>query len=98
MTHKVAGPLYKMGLYFDKIRDGHLPKVEDLRRGDQLRDVFSHFQEMVEAVRVRAQKDVTVYGDFLSACDAAGVPAAGEVGHRLDELRALKKSRESAIE
>ena len=98
MTHKVAGPLYKMGLYFDKIRDGHLPMIEDLRRGDQLRDVFSHFQEMVEAVRARAQKEVVVYGQLLAACDAAGVSSAGEVGHRLDELRALKKSRESAIE
>jgi len=98
MTHKVAGPLYKMGLYFDKIRDGHLPEIEDLRRGDQLRDVFSHFQEMVAAVRVRAKKEVVVYGELLAACDAAGVPSAGELGHRLDELRALKKSRESAIE
>ncbi len=98
MTHKVAGPLYKMGLYFDKIRDGHLPRIEDLRRGDQLRDVFSHFQEMVDAVRNRAQKEVVVYGEFLAACDSAGVPSAGELGHRLDELRALKKSRESAIE
>jgi hypothetical protein len=98
MTHKVAGPLYKMGLYFDKIRDGRLPEIHDLRRGDQLRDVFSHFQDMVVAVRKRAKRDVETYEGFLGACETAGVSSAGELGHRLDELRALKKSRESAIE
>jgi hypothetical protein len=98
MTHKVAGPLYKMGLYFDKIRDGRLPQVYDLRRGDQLRDVFSHFQDMVVAIRKRSQRDVETYDAFLGACEASGVSSAGELGHKLDELRALKKSRESAIE
>jgi hypothetical protein len=98
MTHKVAGPLYKMGLYFDMIRDGRLPKIYDLRRGDQLRDVFGHFQDMVNAIRRRSQNDVDDYEKFLVAADKAGVGSAGELGHRIDELRALKKARESAIE
>ena len=32
MTHKVAGPLYKIGLYFDQISGGKLPKVWELDR------------------------------------------------------------------
>src|SRR5690242_18597623 len=33
MTHKVAGPMFKMTLYFHKMRDGDFSKVYNLRKG-----------------------------------------------------------------
>jgi hypothetical protein len=58
MTHKVAGPLYKVSMYFDRMADGRLGNVTALRKGDMLQDFFGNFREMHEAVRTRAQSDV----------------------------------------
>ena len=58
MTHKVAGPLYKVSMYFDRMAEGRLSNVTALRRGDMLQDFFGNFREMHEAVRKRMQSDV----------------------------------------
>ena len=58
MTHKVAGPLYKVSMYFDRMADGRLGNVTALRKGDMLQDFFGNFREMHEAVRKRMQTDV----------------------------------------
>jgi hypothetical protein len=97
MTHKVAGPLFKISLYFDRMRDGKLPKVYELRKGDQLRDFFDKFREMDEALRERTEQEIALYEKVLAECEKSGVPSAGELGHRLDELRALVKERQASL-
>lgn len=97
MTHKVAGPLHKMGLYFDRIRDGKLPEVHALRKGDQLQDVFGKFRDMDEALRDRTKAEIELLGRFLAECEKAGVSSAGELGHRLDELKRLVKEKEVSL-
>lgn len=67
LTHKVAGPLYKITLYLDRIRDGRLGSVYDLRKGDQLRDFFEHFKEMHGALRARAQAHLDGLETILQA-------------------------------
>ena len=57
MTHKVAGPLYKVSMYFDRMAVGKLGKVTPLREGDMLQDFYSTFQEMHDAVRAKAIAD-----------------------------------------
>lgn len=68
MTHKVAGPLYKASLYFDKMAHGRFDKVTALRRGDMLQDFFSSFQETSDAMRGRMIEDLDV---MERACKAA---------------------------
>ncbi len=58
MTHKVAGPLYKVTTYFDRMSQGRMGNVSALRRGDMLQDFYSNFKDMHEAVRTRLQGDV----------------------------------------
>lgn len=60
MTHKVAGPLFKVSMYFDRMSEGRLSKVTPLRQGDMLQDFYANFKEMHEAVRARAQSDVQI--------------------------------------
>ena len=57
MTHKVAGPLYKVSLYFEKMANGKLGKVTPLRSGDMLQDFYVSFKEMHDALRERAKAD-----------------------------------------
>ena len=73
MTHKVAGPLHKVSMYFDQMSDGRLGKVTPLRRGDMLQDFFGDFKEMHEALRARSTADLTAMEDALAALRGAEI-------------------------
>jgi hypothetical protein len=73
MTHKVAGPLYKVSMYFDKMSAGKMGNVTPLRRGDMLTDFYDGFREMHVAVRSRLQQDASAMQKLVDACKAAGV-------------------------
>jgi len=57
MTHKVAGPLYKVSMYFDRMADGRLGVVTALRKGDMLQDFYTAFRESHDAMRARLTAD-----------------------------------------
>ncbi|MBK9037122.1 MAG: hypothetical protein IPL61_38740 [Myxococcales bacterium] len=79
MTHKVAGPLYKVGLYMEKMSDGRVGAVTPLRKGDMLQDFYVQFREAHEAVRGRLQRDAEVMDRFADAwaeADDGGADAA----------------------
>ena len=67
MTHKVAGPLFKVSMYFDRMAVGRLSVVTPLRHGDMLRDFFETFQQMHEAVRERQSADVATMNAAVEA-------------------------------
>src|SRR5580765_1551211 len=61
LTHKVAGPLYKISSFFGRIRDNKLgPAPAKLRKGDELQDFYLSFREMHQAIRGRVEDDVRV--------------------------------------
>ncbi|MGN6109278.1 MAG: hypothetical protein ACTHU0_29495 [Kofleriaceae bacterium] len=85
MTHKVAGPLFKVSMYFDRMAEGRLGHVTPLRRGDMLQDFFTTFKDMHEAVRGRALSDA----DAMSAALAklrARPDLPGALAAELDAL------------
>jgi len=87
MTHKVAGPLYKVSLYFDKMKEGRLGKVTALRDGDMLQDFYGNFREMHDAVRKRAQEHVITLEGSATALRAK----AGDNAKLAEALDALDK-------
>jgi hypothetical protein len=99
MTHKVAGPLYKVSHYFDDMKEGRLGRVTPLRKGDMLQDFYASFRDMHQAVRERLATDAGAMQRFVDAARAAGVtgsdgsPATAEVErlakHVTDRRRAL---------
>ena len=97
MTHKVAGPLYKVSMYFERMADGKMGQTYPLRKGDMLRDFYDKFQEMHEDVRARFQKDNELSGRFLKACTDADIEREGAVGAALDRLEEHHRSREEAL-
>ena len=62
ITHKVAGPLFKVTLYLDKIRDGKLGQVYNLRKGDELVEFFEHFKAAHDSLRKEKQDDIELLG------------------------------------
>lgn len=90
MTHKVAGPLYKVSMYFDRMAVGRLGVVTPLRQGDMLQDFYLTFHEMHDAVRERAKQDAQALEDALGALRDAKNQAdyRGEKQAELDEALA----------
>ena len=97
MTHKVAGPLYKASMYFDKMAAGKLGQVWPLRKGDMLTDFYDGFKEMHEAVRGRLKGDAAAMQKLVDACRASGLGGDGELGTEIDALAKHVQARNSAL-
>ncbi|HXU03633.1 MAG TPA: hypothetical protein VN903_21860 [Polyangia bacterium] len=99
LTHKVAGPLYKISSFFGRIRDNRLgPAPAKLRKGDELQDFYSSFREMHQAVRGRVEDDVRVLEGALAAIEAAPESKAAGIQRALEDLRKLQKRKEDSLE
>ena len=97
MTHKVAGPLHKVGLYFAKMRDGKYDTVYNLRKGDQLIAFYAHFKDAHEGMRKVETEDVEMLRALIAAADAGAGELSAEARAALDELRAVLDTKENAI-
>ncbi|MDQ3300832.1 MAG: hypothetical protein M3619_29975 [Myxococcota bacterium] len=94
MTHKVAGPLFKVSMYFDRMANGQLGIVTPLRRGDMLQDFYTSFKEMHDAVRARALADLESLDKAAATLRAAQNQAdyRGEAKEKLaEQLDLLEK-------
>ena len=92
MTHKVAGPLFKVSMYFDKMAEGKLGRVTPLRQGDMLQDFYQAFSDMHGAVRGRFTDDAAKLDELVTKLRASGNQAdyRGEARSKLnDELDRL---------
>ena len=76
LTHKVAGPLYKVTLHFDRIRDGRLGTIHNLRRGDQLVEFFEHFKRAHDALRKQVEDDIGLLDRAIATVGDGTVAAA----------------------
>lgn len=106
MTHKVAGPLHKISLYFEKVRGGKFTPVYNLRKGDQLVGFYGQFKEAHEAMRKTQEADVVRLKALIEAAERVGgpfrdggAPAAvtPEYTQSLTELKALLKNKEASL-
>jgi sensor histidine kinase YesM len=86
LTHKIAGPVFKLKLLFSKIDGSNLCLAGRLRKGDELQEAFVAFADMLERLRndrrSRAEKLARI-ADALEG-DGSGAEAAKE----LREMRA----------
>lgn len=71
ITHRFAGPLHKMGAYFEQIEAGQLPHLAPLRRGDWLQEFYDELSRAIEAERARREANHAVLQRALAALPAA---------------------------
>ena len=97
-THKVAGPLYKVTLYFQKMRDGRYDKVWPLRKGDQLVAFYDHFRQAHAGVVSLEKADVERLKAVLEAAEAGGLAGKSpEVDAAIADLKAILERKEKAL-
>jgi hypothetical protein len=98
MTHKVAGPIFKIALYMDKVEKGKFDKVYNLRKGDQLVEFYESFKQVHDALRKRQERDVECLKEVIAVAEKAQLASQStEVAGKLDELRALLKTKEATL-
>lgn len=94
MTHRVAGPLFKVSLYLTKMKDGRYDKVWNLRKGDQLVSFYEHFKGAHAGVVTLEKSDL----DQLKAVIAAAKDAGAGESDAVKELETLVARKEKALE
>ena len=95
ITHKVAGPLYKISSFFGRIRDNKLgPTPAKLRKGDELQGFYTSFREMHQALRGRTEEELRVLNNALAALEAGGAGTQ----RALEDLRQLRQRKEESLE
>ncbi len=85
VTHKVVGPAYKLKRLFAEVGAGHWRVDGGLRKGDELKDVFEAFRQMVESLRERQRGEVERLEAAIEQLRGAG--ADGEALAKLEQLR-----------
>lgn len=90
-SHRVAGPLYKLGIHARKISSGDLTTSVKLRTNDvlhvladDLNNLSGHYRELLREVEGKTR-------ELAARMDAQGkqAPSADEISERIDEIRKL---------
>lgn len=95
MTHRVAGPVWVMGLELAELARGRYPTRRGLRRGDELQSLHARFHEAVEALTARDRRTLAALEEVLRSLRAAaqGSPElAPAVAALENEVRARREA------
>jgi hypothetical protein len=96
ITHKVAGPLFKVAGFFSRVRENRLGAIPPpLRKGDELQEFYGSFRELHQALRERTEEDIQIIGAALAAFEQGG---GGAPAQSLEELRQLRRRKEESLE
>jgi nitrogen fixation/metabolism regulation signal transduction histidine kinase len=71
VTHKVAGPIYKMKRQLRALEKGSLQVPMPLRKGDELKEFFDTFNDTVRALRTRQQRDLERLDHAISGLESS---------------------------
>jgi len=98
ITHKVAGPLFKISGFFARIRDNRFGALPGgLRKGDELQEFYGAFLDMHQALRQRTEDDVRLLNEAISALETGPATGAGPQ-KAVEELRQLRRRKEESLE
>lgn len=92
VTHKVAGPIYKMKRQIRALGAGSLQIPAPLRKGDELVDFFDAFRETIGELRKRQAAEIEMLDHAIKNLE----PKANSAD--LDELRQLRAEMQGALE
>lgn len=88
LTHKIAGPVYKMRRQLRVFAKGDWSRPSPLRKGDELRSFFAAFESLVDSLRSERRTQLAMIEDAM-----VDVPTTSPAYGRLKALReAMTKS------
>jgi hypothetical protein len=73
ITHRVCGPIFVVQRHLATMLDGTYPNVRSLRAGDEFRDMFQNFSDVVDELRKRDQDEHERLKSVLATAQAKGL-------------------------
>jgi len=100
-SHKVAGPLYRISLVLDSLKDGILSRAIHPRKGDRLAAEIEITNQMLEGLRMHVgeiQKAQADLNDAIAACSKV-IPHASreEMALHMKDIREKGSTLEERI-
>ncbi len=92
VTHKIAGPIYKMKRLLRRVSDGRYQKEGGLRKGDELQHFFDAFLSMLDSLRSRESSKIERLDRAIAQLEPS-VDAEKLVG-----LRELRKDMQALLQ
>lgn len=91
VTHKVAGPIFKMKRHLSEVADGKYQVPWSLRKGDELVEFFEAFRSMVVALRTDRERNIEKLDEIRAALGEGGSTEA------VEKIDALKEELKKAL-
>ena len=91
VTHKVAGPIFKMKRHLRQVAKGQLQVPWGLRKGDELVHFFDAFRDMVAALRIEREAHIERLQAAILELNSTSPDS------ELAPLRELKKDMEKGL-
>jgi methyl-accepting chemotaxis protein len=96
-SHRVAGPLYKLGMHSRKIAAGDLAEAVRLRRDDvihvlasDLNDLSGHYRDRLVQLQVKTRELAAVLENAEKQAPSKSQPGpVNEISERIDAIREL---------
>lgn len=98
LTHKIAGPIFKMKRLLREVGGGKLVLREKLRKGDELQHFFEAFEQMVGDLRARQEREIARVDDIVSRLEGSPLSSRGTKEIDEDGIELLKKLRKEMQE
>ena len=92
VTHKVAGPVFKMKRLLGELAKGHFRVVARLRKGDELQYFFDAFNECAGQLGRRQEEEIQRIDDVLALLAKQGESDAQRLNDARDQLLSLRES------
>ena len=87
LTHRIAGPVYKLRLLFGKIEGDKLYVAGRLRKGDELQETFQSFADMIGRLQEHREANAKRMADLAEKLRESSENAE-EAAESLETIRA----------
>lgn len=95
LSHKIAGPLFRFVMCAREVANGNLRIQVNLRKGDEMRELESAFNDMTERVRGVVREDRVRLEEIISAAkvieEAAAKVGKAEKDKIMEETKFIKE-------
>lgn len=71
MTHRMCGPMYVLEQHFKALADGRFPKMRDLRKKDEFKELYARFREAVDFMKSSREKELEAFNNMLESAKTA---------------------------
>lgn len=97
VTHKVAGPVFKMKRLLGELAKGHFRVVARLRKGDELQHFFDAFNAAAEQLSRRQEDEIEQIGSVIGLLRDAEPGDTQSMALAKERLQALRDSMRASL-